>query len=196
MLSIRIKDPVFKWISGILFFTVLNELWLVPVFQQRHSALYYNLFSVLDMIMWSVIFYLIHTQRTYRIIIIAAGLFYMAYSMAELFFIRGWHDLHTDSLRVYSICVITFSLLYYYSKYRKVYYNFIADPYFWLCSAVFLFHSIMFVNFTTQSRPDYWKQENAELYFYILLNTANSFYYGLIIFSILICYFKRSKVQA
>lgn len=194
----RIKDPIFKLICFVLFVTVINEWWIVPSFSHKKpftSTEIYNAFSIVDMTIWSLIFYRLHTGRVKQFILIGAFVSIM-YSLAELFLIKNWRSFHTDSMRVYSISILLFSSLYFYSKLKREYYNLIMDPIFWICCGCFLYHSVLFVSLTTQSRPDYFKFKNSAQFFYILHDTGNTFYYLSLIIAFLICYFRYfNKVQ-
>jgi len=192
LISLRMNYPLFRWICGILLLTVINEGILVPYFKGEgmvNNVIFYNVFSLADMTVWSIIFYKIHEKRSYKIFTAAAYALFMLYSLIELVFINGWHQFHTDSFRVYNICIIISAIFYFYEKLREVYHNLLTDPLFWVAAACFLYHSLLFVNFTTLSQTEYWKTPNAARFYFILQDTASTFYYFLLSCSFLVCYF-------
>lgn len=196
LLAFRIKQPVFYLLCFILFFTVVNEWFVVQDFPLRrlltHNEIY-NFFSLADMAVWFGIFYLILRGNTLQFTVFIAALLAFAFTAWELFALKSWNEFHTDSMRVYSLFIIYFASLYFYSRLKLDYYNFLTDPIFWLCAACFLFHSSLFISFTAMARPEYFKLVNAEHFFFILHNAGNTFYYVLLSVASLLCYCKQHK---
>jgi hypothetical protein len=187
------KDGVFKWIHFILLVTVINELFIIwPQYQRGvyNNLMYYNVFSLIDMTVWMIVFYKINPP--YRRWIAGAYIICMAYSLVELLVIRGWDQLHTDSFRLYSITIMLAAMLYYYERLKEPYFNLVADPLFWIASACFLYHSLNFVVFTLHQRQ-YWKLHEMGKMSTILQHSASTFYYLLLSLSFVLCYFSSSR---
>ena len=196
LVSIRMPNKVFRWICFIFLITSINEGIIIPLLKRKevlYNIQFYNAFSLVDMTVWFGIFYILHHKRRYKIFAIAAFGFCMAHSLLELFYLKGWSSFHTDSFRVYDICIIALALFYFYETLRVPYHDINRDPYFWIAAACFLYHALLFVTFTTQAQPDYWSLPNASKFFYILQFTGNTFYYVLLSLSFLICYSTYSR---
>ena len=193
LFCLKTKQPIYKLLCFILFITVINEWWLIPVFSEKrifNRNEIYNAFSLLDMTVWFMVFYLIFQETKWKKFVIPGYIVVIIYSISELYFIKSWKIFHTDSMRLYSISIILCSSIYFYSKLKEEYYRLLSDPIFWICCACFFFHSLLFVNLTTQARPDYFKLENARRFFYILHNIGNTFFYLLLTASFILCYFR------
>ena len=197
--SLKMHFAFLRWISLILLLTIINEgmiQWLLYS-GIRRNVIYYNAFSLADMTVWFIVFFLIHQKKPYRVFIVTAFVVCMAYSLIELLYLKGWWHFHTDSFRLYDISMIIMALMYFYEKLKEVYHNLVADHVFWIAAACFLYHSLLFVTFTTQSQPDYWSLPNAGRFYNILQNTGSLFYYLLLSLSFFICYSRFSRqVQA
>lgn len=185
-------------LSFLLFLTVLNEAWLVPWVQKKDpwfTNVAYNAFSLVDITSWFVIFFLIYKKETLRLLIVMAWFACMGYSLWELCLTKGWKLFHTDSFRVYNICIIVLSFTYFYQKMREKYYNYSTDPHFFICAATFFFHSILFINLTTMAEKTYWKVPLAQKVFFLLHDIGNTFYYLLLSLSFIICYYRLRNMD-
>lgn len=184
---------VFVWLLGII---ALNEtliLYYSSVYFYRN--LLYNLFSLLDMSFFFFLFYSINEKKGIRSVIVAVFILLYVATFFELF-VDGWMTFHVNSLRLYNVCMILLCCYYFFMLFRKDYYEISTDPLFYLCFGVFVYQSILFVNFTTISYSRYWKLADARKYFKLIQNTANICYYTLICVSLIISFYNQRRVAA
>ncbi|MDR0792630.1 MAG: hypothetical protein LBE82_04940 [Chitinophagaceae bacterium] len=173
----------FKLVVGLLAYTLFNGLIIIS--SLKKAILYgnniaLNIFSLIDMAVFFYIFFRVFTGSAIRKYIAGAAVLVYIYTFTELFFLRSWRELHTDSMRVYEMVIIIFSILYLYKLLKKEYYIVVIDPVFWLCSACLIYHSILIINFTTIADKNYWNFKDAVFVSHLLLNIANTVYYLLL----------------
>ena len=116
---------------------------------------------------WLYVFRQILRGRKIRRAILPAALILFVYSIIELQ-LRSWHHLHADSFRLYEVFILLLSCSYLYGTFRIDYYVLVRDPVFWICAACIVYHSILFLNFTTLSMNRYWYLPNANHIFDML----------------------------
>ena len=184
-------------IIEIVLITIVNEGIVIPyvISNKHYTSVFYNIFSLLDMAVFSYIFLRIYSNSTIKKYIKWAIVLVYLYTFTEFFFLKGWKYFHTDSFRFYEILIIILSLLYLYNLLKREYYIVSIDPVFWLCCACLVYHSILIINFTTKADEAYWHLKNAHLAYILLQNIANTSYYLLLccMFISGICYAKWQK---
>lgn len=185
----RLTPLSMRLIVGLLLVTVINETWVAPhvhfyPYYTKNTS--YNIFSLLDMGTWLYFFYTLFKGWGRRVIVGLAVLVY-GYSLLELCAAGGWTRFHTDSFRVYDLVIIGCACAYLFQIARMEYHRTWTDPYFWICSALILFHSIFFLNLTTMRESTYWLFREAGDIFHLLQGTANILYYLLISVAFVLC---------
>ena len=194
LVAFKATRPVFlRILTLLLFITVVNEIFIIPYIPSHNFG--YNIFSFIDMLVWFYVFFNIHTNKRIKCGIVIAAIFCFSYSFIELEYISGWYVMHINSFRLYELCIIAFSTLYFYEINKKDYHNLFTDPLFWFCSACFIFHLLLFLNFTTINEKNYWHLQNSRLVFLILQTVAITFYYVLICIAFSICYYKYKETH-
>ncbi len=186
-----IKPIYLKLILIILFITLINEVVVVPylkvVHVNRNTA--YNIFSVIDIIVWLVIFMKIHSKEPrYKWLIVLSGLC-LAICLFELVFVNGWGVFHTTSHRLYDILIVCYTALYFYRLLQKPYFVLYTDSVFWVCLACFMYHALLFLNFTLLSDYYYLEFKNSREIYRTLQFLYNSFYYPLLTIAFVVCHF-------
>lgn len=179
----------------LLAITVINELVVVPYIKQNNlfnRNVAYNIFSLLDMAAWFFILHRIIQSRTGNRLTIVFAAVAFAWSFLEINS-SGWNALHVDSFRFYEVAVILLSIYYLYTLMKREYYRFIDDPKFWLCSAVIIYHSVLFLSFTTLVENNYWNIPEANSIFVIFVNINNVIYYTLICAAFASIYYRHRK---
>lgn len=185
------RELYIKAIILLLLLTVINEVIFIPYIKSHHlfnRNIAYNIFSIIDMATWFYVFYEILQQAKVRKWIIAAAIGAFAWTAIELFN-KGWHNIHPDSFRFYEVCLILFSLYYFYLILKKEYHPVFGDPNFWLCSACIFYHSTLFLTFTTLAENNYWELKNAMEVFTTLHSITNVVYYLMLCGAFIACYF-------
>lgn len=193
-----IKPVFLRWIVPILFITCVNEIvmirYIIPDHFPGKENLAYNIFSLPDMIVWLFIYFKSFKQRKWKKIIFSFGIILILVSLLDLY-LNGWELFHIDSIILYEFFLIFLSIRYLYEIFTKEYHDLFTDIFFWIASACLLYHSILIINFTTMKVADYWKMQNAAAIFNILQMTANIFYYLLISFSFILCFYYNQKYK-
>lgn len=193
LLALRSRQPYFYWLSAILFLTTLNEWFLIKFLQHQFEInpnATYNVFSFLDISCWILIFYLIIPEPKYKKWVLIQGAVILLFSIIELIYWKNWRRLHTESFRFYNLSMLIFCLMYLLSKIKLPYYKLTGDPKFWICTACFFYHIVLFTSFTLHSKAEFWVLENAKQFYAILHFTGNLFYYTLLSVACMILYFK------
>lgn len=173
----------FKLILALLLVTFLNEMIVAPLLNKEfsiHWNVAYNAFSLIDMSVWLFIFYKLNAGYKVQKFILPVGAFIFIYTFVELFFLKGWEVLHSDSFRMYEIFIIILSIVYLYRILRREYYVIAFDPLFWMCAACLLYHSILILTFTIRNNAAYWHFKDAAGVFSFLQILADTSYYLLL----------------
>lgn len=173
----------FKLILALLLLTFLNEVFIAPFLNSKfsiHWNVAYNVFSLIDMSVWLFIFYTINTAYKIRKFIVPVAAAIFIYTFVELFFLKGWDVLHSDSFRLYEIFIIILAIIYLYKILKQEYYVIAFDPFFWMCAACLLYHSILILTFTIRKNAAYWHFKNAADVFFFLQILADTSYYLLL----------------
>ena len=197
LVTYRVSEPAHLTVLRILLvLTAVNEVWIVPYVKANHlfnRNILYNLFSLVDMGCWFVILYVLTGHRSLVAgLILLGALSAFGWSFVELY-ATGMKHLHLNSLRYYEVLIILFSLYYLYQLLGKEYHPILSDHDFWISSACIVYHSLLFLGFTTLSETNFWKLSNADEVFRILRNITNVFYYLLLCFACLAAYYKYNQ---
>lgn len=195
LIMFRHIRPVFlRTLALLLLITCINELILVPHFSGSQNGdytnFYYNAFSLFDMVIWYFIFFHVFTNRKWKTVVLSGGILILSISLTDLT-INGWDELHSRSLILYSFFISFLSIRYLYEIFIREVHDLFLDPFFWLSAACLLYQCLLIINFTTIYLKEYWKIENTEAIFNILMTAANVIYYLLITVSFVICYYKQ-----
>ncbi len=173
--------------------TILNEWLMVPwatetKFLPRMAI--YNLFSLLEMWVWFFLFYKTASSFNKRTILIVACMGFAA-AMVEMLLSPLAH-FRVYSFRLYNLLMIFLAVGYYLYIQRKEYYNIFTEPVFFIVSAAFIYHLLLFVNATTFVDNSYWKIPNSYSIFKVLHGIGNSFYYFSLCAAFLMFLFQRN----
>ncbi len=186
----KLKPNYLKLIPLLLTLDICNELIIVPYTLQIHNInqnIGYNIFSFFEMSVWYYIFLHINRKSYLKKWILFLAFICFAYSYIEIIYLRGWRELHIDSLRLFNVSMIFFSCNYLYKILKEEYHELFVDALFWLSSACVIYHSMLFLNFTTMSENGYWVFKNADDVFYFLSDLGNIFYYLLLTIAFCSC---------
>jgi hypothetical protein len=193
------KYSGFTLVTFILTLTALNEALIIPLaikYNLFERNIDYNIFSLVDMTVWFIFFLGMFQKNTEKKFVIIIAIANLSYSLVEILFIHSWRDFHSDSVRVYDISIIVFSSYYLFLILKKEYHNLWKDSLFWICVACILYHSTVFINFTSLVESEsYWNSKQAYIVYNILQNIANAFYYLLLCGAFFVNYinFKNEK---
>lgn len=190
----HIKPVFLRAIVVLLLITCINELILVRHFAGSKEAsfanFYYNVFSLIDMTTWYFIFYHFFNTLKWKNVVVSGGIAIGVLSLIDLT-INGWDELHSRSLILYGFFISLLSIRYLYEIFIREVHDIFSDPFFWLSAACLLYQCLLIMNFTTIYLKEYWKIDNTEAIFNILMTAANVIYYLLISVSFVICYYKQ-----
>jgi hypothetical protein len=157
-----------------------GENWLSKDFKRQYRFMIYNAFSLVEMFSWSYFFIKVFSGKK-KIIILLLSLLAatLLFTYAELFYYRNPYRFHADSYRFYSLCILTFSVLYLLQvmQFDKIYFP-ARDGIFWFCAGCIVFHSIFFVHLTVVNIAAFSNDKKSIQVFNTLLNLANILYYS------------------
>lgn len=185
----KIRPVAYRLIVPILLLTVLNEglahfktyeQWKLP------KGLFYNIFFIIQIIVFSFIYYATYIEQRYKSIIVGIGFVSLITGIIFLVIhgVYGFNPYFLDAIAAGLILIA--SCLYYYNIQRKEkVYHLKNDPLFWFSTALIIgnFFLLLFVNavFIESFRSDPSSRE-----VFATLNTiGNVLYYSFIIMSIL-----------
>ncbi len=176
--------------------TVLHEMVIVPISKSTHlfkRNISYNIFSLIDIAFWYFIFYKINSvNRISKWFFLIAALIFL-FNLFDICFISGWKQFHTMSFKAYNIFMVLLSAYYFYSILQKEYHSIFSDPLFWICSAVFLYHALLFINLSTIAYNNYWNLKNSHEVFNILQTIGVTTYYLLLCIAFLVGYYNHKQ---
>ncbi len=180
----QIQPTTFRWLILLLFLTVLNETILtdhrIPSLRLNNNLLY-NIFSLIDLCVVQFMLYRIEAfQKIKRFILFSISINLVA-SIVELQFYSGWLQFHTQSFRLLNISNMLICLYYFRKVILEHKISLRKDTIFIFCTGLFMYHALLFINFTTVSIPSYWQLPSAMLIFQLLHLSANLIYYTSII---------------
>ena len=181
----RSRPAAIRTITLLMIFTVSVECYgqfFKTAPYPSYTMLVYNIFSFIEMSCWFYFFYQLYTTPVRRKIILFLGICYLAFAFVELFTYHNWrYTFHTDSYRLYSLCIIFLSVLYLWDLIlRKEFHPLNKDGVFWLCAGALIFQSVFFVHLTVLNIPSFHKDMASIRAFNQLLDIANVLYYSLI----------------
>lgn len=195
LITYRVIRPVyFNVITVLLFLTVVTEIIIVPYVKVNdifNRNIIYNVFSFVDMLSWYYVFFIILKGYNIRKWVPILAVVSFSWTAIELSKPNSWNYIHPDSFRFYECSIIFLSLTYFYEILKKNFYPVFSDPNFWICSACIIYHSLLFLTFTTLLENNYWSLKDADTIFLAIHNFTNIFYYTLISFAFISCYYKN-----
>lgn len=198
-LSFKKITPVFlKWLVLLLGVNFLNDAVFIPYVKMHRlfpRNVAYNAYSIMEITVWFYIYYHVFRRGMATRIILIVFIMVIGYSFLELSLLKGWHQFHTDSYRIYELCMITFASMYLYQLLKLRFHRLYNDALFWLSCANLIAHSILFVNLTTIAEKNYWNLENATEVFRTLNAVGNTFFYSLISIGFLSCFFYKHQTR-
>lgn len=190
-----------RYLVILLFITCFNELIVIQLIifkgNKINRNIPYNIFSLLDMTIWFLIFYSINKNRKGKLFTVILAVLSFIFSGIELFGYKSWLLLHTDSFRFYSLAIICLSVNYLYKVIKdNKYYNTFADHAFFLCAASLIYQSMLFIIFSTLSENSFWQFREAEYVYNLLQVITNILYYTLICASFITASINRNYYKS
>ncbi len=180
----RTKPAAFRWLILLLFLTVLNESILtdhrIPSLRLNNNLLY-NTYAIIDMLVLQWIFYQIEAFHKIRRFILFSIAINLIANFLEAQLYAGWLQMHAQSFRLYNISNMLICLYYFRKVILEHKLSLRKDTIFIFCTGLFVYHALLFINFTTVSIPGYWELPSAMLIFQLLQLSANLIYYAAII---------------
>lgn len=180
LLCLRRSKPVILWLLWLVtILAFINENILVPHAMGWWGIprnLFYNIYALLDILIWAGIFFFILGKTRYaaKIILISGGAL-VIYKITTILS-NSVADLAFIPLTIFCVLCIFASIYYFSSIMRPVYYDITLHPAFWACCASLSFHSVLLVNLLTLNYNDYWEDDFSELTFDILQFMGITFY--------------------
>ena len=198
-----LEPPVLKLIVVLLGITVLNESVLIPYLiqtQRLSTNAVYNVFSMIDISVWLFVFIKLNPEKKMKVGLLVTAIILTVYSLLEIFLIRGFYRFHADSFKLYCLVMVLLALYFLLRLLSARYYVALKDPLFYICIAVIIYQSMMFLNMTTVGQnklPTDGLIKFALQLFAILQDIGNISYYLLLCIAFLICFFnQRTKPLA
>ncbi|WP_255153615.1 hypothetical protein [Ferruginibacter sp. HRS2-29] len=180
---LRKNGPVILWILLALnIISIINEQLLTEYcwhWWHIQPNVFYNLYSLIDMLVWFLVFYTVfYRVPGIRYIIFTTGIGVLCYSLAELFFIYNWSIFHSRSFLCFSGAMLLFSAVYFLNlQHKESLHNLQKDYAIWLCAAAVCFHSVFFINLLTVIDPLYWSYPNTTRIFHTFQSLAIIIHY-------------------
>jgi len=189
----KIKETIFRLLVLLVGISASCELLVYKLNSEPwfDRCFLYNVFSFWDIAVWLFIFYTIIITKWFKILLIISGVVLNLYGYFELSVFKSWNNFHTDSFRMYELIILISSIWYLYEQLEVLYYRTFAEPLFYVCTGCIFYHSILFIETTTQSELVYWKMKGTREVFYLLLNIANLIYYSSLIISFCVWYYSN-----
>ena len=118
---------------------------------QDHKFLIYNLYSVMDILFWSILMLRNITLKISRVIIQSLFLFFMLYA-SLLFYRKGINqDFYTDLVSLDLIILVIFVLIYFIEKYKSgKNIELKKEPMFWFCMGELIYAPCTYLLFSTR----------------------------------------------
>lgn len=191
------NGPFLLWlVLGIIIIAAINENILVDNSKRwwgvSRNALY-NIYALMDITVWCVIFVLIFVKRKIlQILVILCWIVLVIFKILEMFSF-GYHILGTTSLICFCSVCILFSIVYFSSIFKADYHNLKNDFAFWICRASVCFHPVFLVNLLTVAYPQYWYDDFSTITFDILQFIAITFYNLFICIAFLFSFYKSRR---
>lgn len=199
LIAFKVIRPAFlRTIVLLLALTVVSEIILVPYVKSHHlfnRNIIYNFFSFFDMLVWYSVFYKILEEYSVGKWVNITAVITFIWTAKEMTGFNGWHYIHPDSMRFYSFAIIVFSVIYLYQSFKKEFHPVYTDPFFWICSACIMYHSLTLIKFTTLPQTTFWNLKYADEISSAINNFINLCYYSLLSATFISCFYKRPQHQ-
>lgn len=198
LFSLQKNRPVFLYFLLIIItIDFVNENFIVTHCMQwwrLPSNLFYNLYSLLEILGWMLIYYNIFKTAFIKHSVNIIFPVILIYSLFEIFIIDTPNKFHTVSYALFSFASLFYSALYFFKINSKPYHNISQDPAFWMCAGVIFYQSLFLVNLITVLDAGYWKHENALQVFHVLQSIAQIMYYLFLCICFITSYYRYHKV--
>ena len=184
----KIRPAYYILIVLLLLLTSLNETWVTVWEHQRNALLFYNIFSLVEMVLWSLLLVYNNDYRrkwVHFLIIIAL----LIGSFIEISLRSGFHSY---TYRAFSIYGIISCLVYYYQltevrREEVIMFN----GRFWILTGLLLFQFVFAFYLTALDLPEFRAAVDALYAFRVIFNIINIAYYLLLLYGILCLSFYR-----
>lgn len=181
--------PIYlKWLVGILIITlageIIPELKLIKFHGSNHW--WYNIFTVIEFIGYSYIFYFtINNSKLSRIIIISLAI-YFALAVLNIFLIQGFYRFHTISYRIGALMIVIWCLLYFFQLMKsenKI--KLLSNPMFWIATGLFFFYLGFFMYMNAFDYIVYKKLDYDAQLWRVISRSLNTLLYSCILISLI-----------
>jgi hypothetical protein len=182
----KIAPVALRLLVLILIFTVINEGFAYfKVYNKAgiNKSYFYNVFFVVELISFFLIYYLTYQSRKYKRFIVA--IFIFSTTVALYFLLtKGAGGFNPFFLNAVCFCLLVFGFAYFYFIYNSPEVNNISrDPLFWFSTGIIVanFIHLLFVNATFIE--SFKNNPGSKQVFQTINTVGNLFYYGCIITS-------------
>ena len=170
---------------------------LVERIRRHYVNVIYNLFSLVDMGVWLLLFYRFLVSEKLKLIVVVIGVLLIIYSIVDIQFVNKWRFLHADSERIYCLFMLFLSIAYLNQRLSLPYENLFKNPHAYLCAACIVYHGSLFGNLTILGEEKNAGVFNIHYIFLLLQLIANCIYYILLCAAFAVCYWtQRDKARS
>lgn len=178
----RIRPVVFRLLVLLLVLTAFNETWLTVPEHQVYTTLHYNIFSLVEICIWSVILLNINGYTKNVIFYLIPAIILIA-SVIEIYLRPGFHSYSYRAFSLYAIisCMICFYRLAGLKSEVKILFN----GSFWILTGLLLFQFVFAFYLTALDIPEFRTAPDAQTAFRSVFNIINISYYLLLLYGFL-----------
>jgi hypothetical protein len=184
ILSYRIRPVLFLLLVSLLLITSLNETWLTVLQHDEDRNNFYNWFSLIEIVIWSVLLIENNNYTHKWLHYILVSLILVA-SVTEISYRPGFHHL---SYRAFSAYAVASALFYFYRlSNNKTETSLLTNGRFWMFTAVMIFQLVFAFYLSALNMPEFANADDAMNAFRTVFDTVNIIYYFLLAYA-LICF--------
>ena len=170
----QIRPVTFALVPLLLFITTINELLIIYVIPLKSKTLFYNVYSLLEIIIWSSIF-LFEQAKKYRIITFTFGALILIFSIFEICLKNGFHSI---TYRLFSLYLIVNIFIFFSGLINlKTQHILLRDGKFWIYFGLLLFHFVFIFYLSALDFKEFRADKAAILAFRGIINLVNILYY-------------------
>jgi hypothetical protein len=186
------SNRVFGWMVGFLGYTVINE-WVAFFYSRsfrKTNLAFYNVFSIVEIVFFLVILYvIIKKEQIRKYILIGSGLYFFS-SFFEILVVFGWHKYHFISMSFGCLLIFIFSCLYFFELLKEdVKGELLFYPLFWLVSAILFFHLLLLIYILNHY---FFPAAQVQSINKMILQVTNVVFYSFVIIAFL-CHLRKAR---
>ncbi|HEY4151620.1 MAG TPA: hypothetical protein VGM41_21925 [Chitinophagaceae bacterium] len=183
----RRKEKAFMLLTVLLVVTSANETWITVLGHHKEGTLLYNLFSLIEIVVWGLIFREINKINNNYFL--AALVVILLASVAEIVYRKGFH---TYTYRLFSLFAIFNCALYFYKLATHKGIIYIGrNAAFWIVAGVVIFQTIFLFYLTALDFSAFRHDKQAVQVFHEIIAVTNICYYCLLLTGLLWSIFYR-----